>query len=425
MFKIKLFVFLIFFIIYNNCKLVYVVEINRHGARTATNYPNGKLNKFFGIEDKLTPNGLIQEQKLGKIIRDKYINELKFLSKNYKKSEFEIFSTEYQRTIFSAEGFLSGLYPGYVTKIIYKNKELKNIINNDSAPIVEGYFKNDFPKEITLNVIDSSKDKMFFANKICMYKNVLLDNIIYHNDKKLYNISNEEIEKNIDELINFLDVKLKNDSFYDPKIKLDQIVKIFFVYSYHFGKNISSLSNDAKNLIKKKKLNKWYSALFDDEKLIKIEGSSFLKNLLKIFDKAINNQKFLKTDNNKKFTVFSAHDKNIINFISNFLDKDYIKELIDKSLEDDETFYFLITTFASNLIFELHKDNNNKYYIKIYYNGKILDKKIKDGIKADKEGKISYEDFKKLIKSRIDNDYKKLDCSKKKESEKKYINIFE
>lgn len=417
----KIFVFFIYFIIYNNCKLIYVVELNRHGARTSTNYPNGILNKFFGIEDKLTPNGLIQEQKLGKIIRDKYINELKFLSKNYKESEFEIFSTEYQRTIFSAEGFLSGLYPGYITKIIYKSKELKNIINNDSAPIIEGYFNNDFPKEITLNVLDGNKDKMFHANK-CKFKNVLLEDY-FKNNKEIYNISNEEIERNLDEITKFLDVKIKDE--FDPHYKLDQILKIFFVYSYHFGKDFNSLSKEAKNLIKKTKINNWYSDLFYNEKLVKIEGSSFLNNLLKIFNKAIKNQKFLKTDDNKKFTVFSAHDVNIILCMSNLLDKDYIKELINKSLEDDEIFNFLIPTFASNLIFELHKDNNNKYYVKIYLNGKIIDKKLNDGIEGDKEGKISYEDFKNLIKNRIDNDYKKLKCSKNNKQEKNYINIFE
>ena len=417
----KIFVFFIYFIIYNNCKLIYVVELNRHGARTSTNYPNGILNKFFGIEDKLTPNGLIQEQKLGKIIRDKYINELKFLSKNYKESEFEIFSTEYQRTIFSAEGFLSGLYPGYITKIIYKSKELKNIINNDSAPIIEGYFNNDFPKEITLNVLDGNKDKMFHANK-CKFKNVLLEDY-FKNNKEIYNISNDEIERNLDEITKFLDVKIKDE--FDPHYKLDQILKIFFVYSYHFGKDFNSLSKEAKNLIKKTKINNWYSDLFYNEKVVKIEGSSFLNNLLKIFNKAIKNQKFLKTDDNKKFTVFSAHDVNIILCMSNLLDKDYIKELINKSLEDDEIFNFLVPTFASNLIFELHKDNNNKYYVKIYLNGKIIDKKLNDGIEGDKEGKISYEDFKNLIKNRIDNDYKKLKCSKNNKSEKNYINIFE
>ena len=422
MFIIKLFFFLIYFLIYNYCKLIYVVEVNRHGARTSTNYPNGKLSKFFGIDDKLTPNGLIQQQKLGKIIRNKYINELKFLSKNYNPSEFEIFSTEYQRTIFSAEGFLSGLYPGYITKIIYKNKELKDIINNDSAPIAEGYFNENFPKEINLNVIDGTKDKMFHPNH-CKLNNVLFEDY-FNNNNKIFNISNKEIEKNLDEITNFLDVKIKNDSFYNPQFKLEQISKIFFVYTYHFGKNINSLSKEAKNLIKKTIINKYYSILFYNEKAVKIKGSDFFNNLLKIFDNAINKQKFLKTENNKKFTVFSAHDSNIINCISNLLNKDYIKELINKSLKNDEIFNFLVPTFASNLIFELHKEDNKKYYVKIYLNGKIIDKKLINGIHGDKEGKIIYEDFKKLIKDRIDNDYKKLKCSKKK-LEKEDINIFE
>ena len=89
-------------------KLVSVVEINRHGARTAENFPEKPLQQFFGLSEKLTHNGYRQHQILGKYMRERYI-KTGFIDEEYTPKDFEIISTPSQRTIFSADGFISGL----------------------------------------------------------------------------------------------------------------------------------------------------------------------------------------------------------------------------------------------------------------------------------------------------------------------------
>ena len=147
---------------WTSSRLLNVVQLNRHGARTSTNFRNGLLSKYFGSDMKLTPNGYRQHQILGQYIHDKYINRLHFLSETYQKNQFEIFSTQTQRTIFSAEGFLSGLYPGSVVKVSYDNKAL-DIITNDTIPFLLNYkpLFNFQQTEIELKVIDLKNDIMF------------------------------------------------------------------------------------------------------------------------------------------------------------------------------------------------------------------------------------------------------------------------
>jgi hypothetical protein len=102
--------------------LLGVFEINRHGARTPKHFEERQKKLFFGSQNmQLTINGFRQEQLLGTFIKEKYIEKLKFLSPEYKSEEFCLVSSPTQRTIFSAAGFLSGLYPNYVVKNKYIN----------------------------------------------------------------------------------------------------------------------------------------------------------------------------------------------------------------------------------------------------------------------------------------------------------------
>ena len=66
--------------------------------------------KFGGI-GQLTPTGMQQTLKLGKAIRERYIEAKGFLGESYSRKEFYVRSTDYERTLMSAESVLAGLYP--------------------------------------------------------------------------------------------------------------------------------------------------------------------------------------------------------------------------------------------------------------------------------------------------------------------------
>ena len=73
-----------------NSKLLSVIQINRYGVSTATNFFTGKFNSLTGKiwKKKLTTDGINQHKLLGKIIRDIYINKKKFLDNEFNSIQF-------------------------------------------------------------------------------------------------------------------------------------------------------------------------------------------------------------------------------------------------------------------------------------------------------------------------------------------------
>ena len=171
-------------------ELICVIEFNRHGARTSKSFSSQTLSKVFGSNMMLTPNGFRQHEMLGQFMRNKYIFDTKnFLSQEYSKHDFLIFSTPIQRTISSAIGFLNGFYPNYITKMIYQNNsELYEIINNDTIP-----FKNsenfEF-NEIPIHILSKAND--IFHRKDCFYKGNNLEELLDKN-KEIFNFDSMNI----------------------------------------------------------------------------------------------------------------------------------------------------------------------------------------------------------------------------------------
>lgn len=412
---------------WTSSRLLNVVQLNRHGARTSTNFRNGLLSKYFGSDMKLTPNGYRQHQILGQYIHDKYINRLHFLSETYQKNQFEIFSTQTQRTIFSAEGFLSGLYPGSVVKVSYDNKAL-DIITNDTIPFLLNYkpLFNFQQTEIELKVIDLKNDIMFHPMNCKLNGKKLKNELIKNNKNLFFNISEAEIKESIDEIAKFLNVTLNQSAPVNDSQKMTELQKLFFVYSYHFNKQWENLSPKAKILMRKMVLNKWYSTRTKDTKYLKLGVSAIFDEILSKFNNAKKRQSFLK-EKNKIFTVYSTHDTTLVNILSNLISLNVIKDKVHKALYDDKVFNFLVPPFASSIIFEFHSDDNNpsKYYVQVYYNGELITKNIKNiDDNLIKDGKIPYDEFVKLFKNAIDFDYKKMDCSEEKERKESDDTIF-
>jgi hypothetical protein len=94
-------------------QLKFVAVFFRHGARG----PEVE-NEVFGNKvrwplgfGQLTPSGERQLYLLGRGLRQRYVEELRFLPANYNESLIRVRSTDYPRTIESAESLTLGLYP--------------------------------------------------------------------------------------------------------------------------------------------------------------------------------------------------------------------------------------------------------------------------------------------------------------------------
>ncbi|XP_069667802.1 prostatic acid phosphatase isoform X2 [Haliaeetus albicilla] len=92
-------------------ELKFVVVVFRHGDRTpVVNFPTDlhKESEWPQGFGQLTKTGMQQLFELGQYTRERYSN---FLNSTYNRQEFYIQSTDYDRTIMSAQSYLSGLFP--------------------------------------------------------------------------------------------------------------------------------------------------------------------------------------------------------------------------------------------------------------------------------------------------------------------------
>jgi hypothetical protein len=84
----------------SNTEILYVFEINRHGARAPLKDFGGQ--GFEVGQQQLTSAGMRQRYLLGKLNRMRYVEQYQFLSKTFNPSEIEVVSTDYYRTMQSA-----------------------------------------------------------------------------------------------------------------------------------------------------------------------------------------------------------------------------------------------------------------------------------------------------------------------------------
>ena len=89
-------------------ELKLVIEIFRTGARSNV-YDFNKWSDNPNIEE-ITEVGIHQHFILGSQLRQKYIQDQKFLSSNFTENEFLIYSTNFKRTIQSVISHMFGLY---------------------------------------------------------------------------------------------------------------------------------------------------------------------------------------------------------------------------------------------------------------------------------------------------------------------------
>ncbi len=422
--------FLLFSVLFlSNCKLLSVIQINRHGARTAANFFKGKFNSLMGENMKLTPHGYNQHKILGKIIRDIYINKKHFLDNTFNPIQFEIFSTPMQRTIFSAEGFLSGLYPYNNIKLKYQDENFP-LEKNEYSPlyytnIFSSFFYNSYSnsnyKDIIINVISPKNDFMLHPTK-CKFKGEYVQNLIKNSLKEIFNIDKNDVNSCKSDFEKFLNIKINPNTNVTENKFISEIQKLFYVFKYHFDKDLNIINTKCLQLVKKVLLNKFYGKV--EPQLNKFGVSALFTEILRKFQSDFSRRTFLKPDN-KIYTVYSAHDSNIVRLIKNLFSDEFIENQIEQSLNNNEVFDFIIPPYASCFIFELHENDNerDKHYVEIYYNGKLIKENLKN-ISNEYNGKIPFEEFKKLLETSIDKDYFKIDCSEPKEKHHKDNKVF-
>lgn len=107
-------------------KTVFIAEVFRHGARSPQKYESWDSDGRWTYPGELTPSGMRQHYLLGHELRNRFIDDVDdpFLAKELTLGEIVIYSTDFNRTIMSAQSQLMGLYPpGYGPEISSDNSD--------------------------------------------------------------------------------------------------------------------------------------------------------------------------------------------------------------------------------------------------------------------------------------------------------------
>lgn len=92
-------------------KLIMSIDLIRHGDRTAiVAFLKAPYREKIG-SGELTAKGMQQEFQLGRRLRKIYVENYHLLPSRYHKDTLYVRSTDFDRTLMSAQAFLLGLYP--------------------------------------------------------------------------------------------------------------------------------------------------------------------------------------------------------------------------------------------------------------------------------------------------------------------------
>lgn len=353
-----------------NHKLVSVLLLTRHGARTPLHVLDARFEQaeykpellddfvrakyeLWTLEDKeftdsisyydqknlnntlkggasrgmLTKVGEEQMFNLGRKIRQKYVENLKFLSNNYDSNEIYVRSSHYIRTIKSAKSLLSGIYVNSPNDLL--ERPFKINIEKLNEDIL-------FPNALSCPYF---LEMHSFLDKLNLYKNSEYLENLFELNKVLGLV---EGESNETKSLNYTFTSFRDDM--SAREVHGQPVPKIFEKLYEKSDRFASMELHAANTHN-----------------LKISCGQLL-NLLK-------NNIVLSLSNDKndlhyhKFRYYSAHDSTLNALLAAF------------DLIDDNNHSW--PPFAANIIIELWKNGanankNEDYFVKIYYCGKLV-----------------------------------------------------
>lgn len=404
----------------NFYETVMIVNLIRHGARTPSKI-RPEFQKFFPSMEKgkLTSSGFRQMVLLGKVLRKKYLENKTPEFKNFfdlgkLKDQFLLISSPYPRAIESGLGYSLGLLPEYIYNIYDTTHRFTE--ENPVPPILK-----DKPEEFeqlskdTYNFIIENRERdVVFHSRRCTFPEH-----IYKKEAKEKNyeyLSTEEkslvydfYREHFNETLSEIDV-----SQFTDKLARSLYTAVRCI-NFNSKENMINIPDSTHLILKKLFAHYLFLKRTDNEEITKITSSPFLEHLLHFFDHKTKNMQtkidFYELGNfnytDLKFVTYSGHDYNFVGLIKNLLDLNTILHYIN-NIETYEK--LLIVPFASTLDFHLIKDSLGVFYVKIFLNGEELFEKMRSHrengeIIYEKSKGIPYQQFKKLLKSRIFKDY--------------------
>ena len=352
------YLFLLYLIVKIICQdeeIYFALTHFRHGINSPL-FLNKENKDIFGNEWKdgpgeLTLNGVKQHYLIGLRNKNRYRNLLNY---EYKSKEILVYSTNLNRTIMSAQAQLLGMY----NQIHYDFQIIKgeNKIPYDLSKITYNENFNYYP--VPINTYEEKR----INNKIKMIK--VLDYVWPRKCKKNLdkinkNLNNETLIKTIVSKIidNYFNESMKTKSlkqnYRNVNIFCQAIISNYYEKKTieKFKDNIEKVEKDCEDFeyYKRRDIEQNYYAKDSGT----ITMSLLIDNILYWMKYRIKTKTLDETAGYPKYVMYSGHDTTLI--------------AMQRFLKDSLNIEFSYTPFASSQFFELRKNNDDKFFVEIYY----------------------------------------------------------
>ena len=344
-FLVLLFNFFTFLNLTAEEKLIFAVTLIRHGDRTPTHDIGSDPYNWDIGKGELTALGMNQQNELGSELRKRYIDKFKLLSPKYANNDIYARSTDFNRTIQSAESFLSGLYP----------LGLGPVLANGTPALPAAY------QPIPIRTLPVPMDNLLLAHDAQIDKfNKMCEKYVYSSDEWKV-----EESKYLGKFKSWSNILGSNIQSIKDLFNIGDNLNVRERNGVPFPKGLSD--EDAKTIIY---LSDWLQAQqFKPKQIGNFFGNEFLVKLREDMQKAINNTQ------QYKYILYSGHDSSILPVMS----------ALGVPLD-------LNPPYASHIDFELYRDDNS-YYVQVLFNGNSV------VLSGEDMSKCSFENFIKVVEN--------------------------
>ena len=301
-------------------QLIFALDLIRHGDRTSiADLPYASYTWAEG-RGQLTALGMLQEYQLGLKLNQRYMIDNQLLPMNYVANTIYIRSTDYDRTIMSAQSLLMGLYP------LGTGPSLP-----DSTPALPSNYQ-----PIPIHSVPVAQDSDFIMSMRSKEMADLLTKYVFTRED--WKEKSSELEPQYTRWSQLTGIDIK--SLYEILI-IGDTLHTYVAHDIPLPNGLTK--EEAAHIIEE---GDWiHAVLFKPEQIGDFAGKAGLKKIIEYIQQA--KEQKSKT----KFVLVSAHDSTILGVMS------ALHTPLDKS-----------PPYASDLNFSLYKSDAEDYFVKVTFN---------------------------------------------------------
>lgn len=306
-------------------KLVFALDLIRHGDRTPIGVIPKAPHAWAEGLGQLTARGMQQEFQLGVKLHKQYIQNTSLLPSHYVAETMHVRSTDYDRTLMSAQSLLMGLYPpGSGPKLP----------NSDQSALPSAF------QPIPIHTRPITEEPDLFASQNTEKAKALLVRYVFSRED--WKDKTTELEPNFPRWSQLTGITINN------LFQLINLGDTLRIYTYYHIPLPQGMTEQEANVIIES--GAWaFTTIFKPREIGEARGGKLLAT--------IKNHLMQATDENvrTKFVLLSAHDSTTLALMS----------AMHIPLESPPP-------YASDLNFSLYETGPENYTVRVTYNGQPL-----------------------------------------------------